>query len=242
CQQFEQRQHNAQAEMSRGVSDRAEYSQRGEIHHEICELEHRLGKALREQHHWPALGFLDEGQADAEQNAENDNLQDLSFGDRLGDIFREDVEDELTGRLRGRRNGLLRGLGGKRHAHASFAEIYGNQADDESDGRDNLEKHQRLDRHASDFFQFRVAGDADDKRSKQQRSDDDLDEAQKNRAEDLKFHCGRWSVVTHLRARKQATRIHSVNERRAVAYAASNTIASHRSVMSTTGAIYRAPP
>src|SRR6185437_6922213 len=122
------------AEMSRGVSDRAEYAQRGEIHHEICELKHRLGKALRERHHWPTLGFLHEGQADAEQNTENHNLQDLSFSDRLGDVFREDVEDELICRLRGLRSRLLCGLSREMHAHAGLAEIYGDQTDDQSDG------------------------------------------------------------------------------------------------------------
>src|SRR5260370_21497802 len=36
-----------------------------------------------------------EGESHGEENAEHDDLQHLAFGDGFGDVFREDVGDEL---------------------------------------------------------------------------------------------------------------------------------------------------
>ena len=49
-----------------------------------------------------------------------------------------------------------------------------------------------------------MTGDTNDKCAKQQRGNDDLDEAEKNGAEKLKAEGQRWSVVAEFRARKEA--------------------------------------
>src|SRR5690348_51575 len=90
------------------------------------------------------------------------------------------------------------------NACAGLAEIDGDDADNQRYGGDDFEKDERFDGHASDFFQFGVSGDADNERAKEQRSDDDFDETEKNCAEDLKTLRGGRSVMAELEAREES--------------------------------------
>src|SRR5579863_1038961 len=90
------------------------------------------------------------------------------------------------------------------NARAGAAEIDGDHADDEGDGRNNFKENQRLDGHAAHFAKFRMTGDANDESAKNERRDDDFDEAEKNGAEDLKVHGGRGGVVAQFDSGEEA--------------------------------------
>ena len=84
------------------------------------------------------------------------------------------------------------------------AQVNGRIADEHSDGRDNFKVDEGLDAEAADFLEVGVASNADDEDPKEQRRDDDLDEAEKNGAEELQVHRDRGPVVTQLRAGEKA--------------------------------------
>src|SRR6266849_5395379 len=134
-------------------------------HDDIGELEHGFGEAFGEGQHGAALGFGDERESHGEQDAEDDDLQHLAFGNGLGDIFGEDVGDELR---RGVRNSVQRfsgGRGRKAHAFSGAADVDGGEADEQGDSGDDLEVDEGLDSETANFFQVGVAGNAHDKRA-----------------------------------------------------------------------------
>jgi hypothetical protein len=50
---------------------------------------------LQETEQWRALRLRQRGQRGAEEESEDGDLEDLIFGNGLGDVFREDVEQNL---------------------------------------------------------------------------------------------------------------------------------------------------
>ncbi len=90
------------------------------------------------------------------------------------------------------------------NAFSCAADMNGRVADEHGDSRDEFEIDERLDAEAADFLEVRVAGDANNENAEEQRRDDHLDEAQKNRAEELQVDCDRRPVVAQLRAREKA--------------------------------------
>ena len=89
------------------MSDRKSYrcpnADRREHHDDVRELEHRFGQALAEGQHRPSFSLLHQGERNPEDNTENNNLQDLTFDNGLGDILREYVKNDVCRALRGRR-------------------------------------------------------------------------------------------------------------------------------------------
>ena len=81
--------------MANGIGNGGADPIRSEKHHDVRELEHRFRKCFREGNHRPALRFPEHGQSDSEENAEHHDLKDLSFGDRLGDVFGKDMENDV---------------------------------------------------------------------------------------------------------------------------------------------------
>src|SRR5260370_6723279 len=80
----------------------------------------------------------------------------------------------------------------------------GRITDEHGDGRDNFEIDQRFDSKAADFFQIGVAGDSNNENTEEQRRDDDLDEAEKNGAEELQVDRDGRRVVAEFRAGEKA--------------------------------------
>src|ERR1700730_5442291 len=162
---------------------------RGE-HDDVGELEHRFGETFGEGEHGAALGFGDERESHGEENAEDDDLQDLVFGDGLGDVLGKDVDDELRSAVRGGIERFGRGGGREADALSGAADVDGGEADQQRDGGDDFEVDEGLEAEAADFFEVGVAGDTDDERAKEERGDDDANEAKENGAEELEVGGG----------------------------------------------------
>ena len=108
-QQFAEIDQNAEPHLPDGKGHRSAYADGGEVHDEIGELEHHLAEAGEQVQHGRALLAGKAGQGDAEEDGEDGDLEDLAFSDGLGDVFGEDVEEEILpvdwarGRERSRR-------------------------------------------------------------------------------------------------------------------------------------------
>src|SRR5216684_8034473 len=90
------------------------------------------------------------------------------------------------------------------NAFSCAADMNGRVADEYGDSRDEFEIDERLNSQPANFFQIRVAGDANNENAEEQRRNDHLDEAQKNRTEELQINRNRRPVVAQLRAREKA--------------------------------------
>ena len=125
-------------------------------------------------------------QRDTEDDAEDHDLEHLAFGHGLGDVLREDVQDEsvhfcvaapetvAAGSVRRRREPFTRAL-----------RCDGAQPDEQRDRRNDFKVQQCLDAHAANLFQVGVSGDADHQRAEDERRNDGLDQAEKNRTQHL---------------------------------------------------------
>src|SRR5260370_33481615 len=89
-------------------------------------------------------------------------------------------------------------------AFSGAADMNSRITDEHRDGRDQFEIDERLDAEAADFFQIRVTGNANDKNAEKQWRDNHLDEAKKNRAEQLQIDGDGGPVVAKLRAGEKA--------------------------------------
>jgi len=80
------------------------------------------------------------------------------------------------------------------------AQVNGGIADEHGDGRDDLEVDEGFDAETAHFLQVGVPGNADNEDSEQQGRDDDLDEPEKDGAEELQVDRDRGPVLPKLRA------------------------------------------
>ena len=85
-------------------------------------------------------------------------------------------------------------------AFSCAADMDGRIADEHGKRGDDFEVDEGFDAQAADFLQVGVAGDAHDENAEEQRRDDDLDEAEKDGAEELQIDRDRRPVVAKLRA------------------------------------------
>ena len=178
---------NAEAEAADGERHGAGDADGSEVHDDVGEAEHHFGETFAEAQHRRAFGLLHHGERDAEDNREDGDLEDLAFGDALGEVLREDVDEEVVP-VRGRRSGGLRGAGSERESDTGLADVDGEQADGQRERGDDLEVDERLDAHAADALDVAVAGDADDEHGEDERSDDALDEPKEDVGEEAHLH------------------------------------------------------
>src|SRR5437879_10437167 len=80
------------------------------------------------------------------------------------------------------------------------AQVNGGIADEHGDGRDDLEVDEGFDAETAHFLQVGVPGNADNEESEQQWRDDDLDEPEKDGAEELEVERHRGPGLPKLRA------------------------------------------
>ena len=85
--------------MTDRVGDRGAHAYRRVVHDDVRELEHRLGDRLAPDDHRPAL-LADHAERDAEEDAEDDDLEHVAARHRVEHRFGEDVEKDLVPRLR----------------------------------------------------------------------------------------------------------------------------------------------
>ena len=95
----------------------------------------------------------------------------------MGDVFREDVEQNLLPAFwaGGGRNGLD-GCG-QRDPGSGLREVDGDGAENQADGGDGFKEDDRLERHAAHAAQFVVAGDSGDDSAEDERRNNHANEA-----------------------------------------------------------------
>ncbi len=177
----------------------------GEQHDHVGETEHGFRQALAELHHGPAplLGYL--SQSDAEQDAEDYHLQYLAFRNRLGDVFRKDMQNDFSrGRARWSRTCRGRSACLQLYPGTGFADVDGRQSNQQGQGGDNLKINDGLDAHAPDFLEIGVAGNSADQGSEEQGSDDKCNQTQKNLAQDFQVRGGVGPVMAKFRPSQHA--------------------------------------
>ncbi len=127
-----------------------------EVHDDVGEGEHRFGEGFEETQERCTFGFGEAAEREAEQDGEDGDLQDLVFGDGLGEVLGEHVEEEIVpAQRRGSGSGSCSGdggCGGGDDADAGAAEIDGGEADDDGDGGDDFEVDQAFQADAADAF------------------------------------------------------------------------------------------
>src|SRR6266436_6455581 len=202
-EQLQERKQHSQSQVSDGVRNRAKNTDRRRKHHQIRELEHRLGEALRERKHLPALRFGHQGQRHRKQNTEDDDLQHLAFGDRLRDVLRKNIRDQLRRSVRRHVQRFRRRGRRQPHAFSRAAQIDRGKSDQQRDRGNNFEIDERLDAQPPDFLQIRMPGDAHYQSPEEQRRDDHLDQPQKNRAQELQLQRDGRRIVPQFRACQQ---------------------------------------
>ena len=167
--------------MANGVRDRRPDPDRRVVHHDVRDLEHRLGNGLAPGDDGLAL-LPDQPQAYREDDAEGDDLKHVAACHCLDHRLGDDVEKDLVPGLR-----LGGDLGLRTHrqvdADAGLDDVDGHEADDEGDGGDDLEVDDRANTHPADDLHVAGAGDAGDERREDQRGDDHLDHPEEELAE-----------------------------------------------------------
>jgi len=141
-----------------------------------------------------AFWFGQHGEGSTEEQSEDGNLQDLVFGNGLGDVLRKDVQQNLLPGLwlRGGRDGLIDG--GECNAGARLRNVDSNGAQDEAEGGYYFKEDEGLDGHAAHSTELIVAGDAGDDAAEDERRNDHADEAKKNIAKEVGL-CGELGCV-----------------------------------------------
>src|SRR6184192_1876813 len=89
-----------------------------------------------------ALGLRNERERHGKEDAEDDDLKHLAFGDGFGDILRKDVGDELRGGVGRNIEGLRRGGGGEMDAFSCAADMDSRIADEHRKRRDDFKVDQ----------------------------------------------------------------------------------------------------
>ena len=114
------------------------------------------------------------------------------------------MEDDIDGILLGR--GELLGLCSRREIDPDpgAADIDYCQPDEECDRGHDLEVDERLYSHASHLLQIRVAGNPDDERREEKRSNDRFDHPEEDQAQDAQVHRNTRPIVTNLRPNDHA--------------------------------------
>src|SRR5947207_1557044 len=92
----------------------------------------------------------------------------------------------------------------RRKTRARLGKIDRAQADEERNCSDSFKIQKRLDPHASNLLQVGVSGDAYHQRGKNQRSNDGLDQTQKDGTQDLQVSSQTRPVMTNLGAQQHA--------------------------------------
>ncbi len=194
--QLAERQQRAEAVLADGERHRAECADRREPHDVTDDPE---------QHGRQALDELEQGvaapaervQREPEQHRDQQHLQHLAAGERVGEGGRDDVEHEVGHAVRAGLCGVLRdGRGIERrrvgvHAGAGLRDIDDDEPDEERNGADHLEIDQRESARLADLLHVLHAGDAEHHGAEDDRPDHHLDELDEGIAERFQRFAGR---------------------------------------------------
>src|SRR5262249_20738327 len=148
--------------------------------------------------------FGHHGQSNRKNDAEDNYLQYLPFSNGLGDVLGKDLYDEVAGNLLLSSHSLR--CHGWSHTYAGLGNVDSSQTDQQRKRSYDFEIDQCLHAHASNLFQVGVPGNSHDQSRKNQRSNDGLDQAEKNRAQKLQLSGASRPVSADLRAEQDASR------------------------------------
>ncbi len=134
------------------VGDCPSHRGRSQVHDDVREFEHSFREALEEAKQWTALRRGQHAQSERKNYCEHYNLQHLSFGHRLGDVLRKNVQNQIarTLLLRDRRHNYL--IGGSAYTNTGLADVDCSQSNHQCESRDYLEVDQALYAHAPHLF------------------------------------------------------------------------------------------
>ena len=135
----------------------------------LVNLNISLRQALAKGQHGTALFFANQGQRNAKDHAEDHDLQHLAFSHGLGDVFRKDVQDNVSPFLRLRGDAGRCRSTGLWNTHAGLRKIDCPQPNEQRHRGDEFKIKQRLDSHAPDLLQVGMAGDPHHQRAEDER-------------------------------------------------------------------------
>jgi len=189
--------------VANGVGHRSTDTDGRVVHDQIGEAEHDLSEGLGEAEDGFLQILADVSECNGEDDGEDSDLQDLIFRDRFDDVFGKDVEKEVVpAKCSGFRRSLRDGGCGEDQTFACPGEIYGKDANEESDGGDNLEVQEAFPADAPNFAEVAVPGNSGDQRAENERSDNDFDEAEKDVTENAYLNSEGWGVEAQFEAGK----------------------------------------
>ena len=201
--QLAQREQRADAVLADGEGHRTEGADGGDLHDDSDDVEQHMREFLDEvEHHRAAAAEL--VQRKAEQHREQQHLQDLTLGKgvhhRGGDHMQQEVHGalHLAGLGVGRNALGVQRVGVHVHARAGLQHIDHDQADDQGQGRDDLEVQQGQAAGLAHLLHVFHAGDAHHHGTEDDGRDDHLDQFDEAVAQG--FHLGahfRREVAQH---------------------------------------------
>ena len=164
-----------------GVGHGTESADRGNLHDHADDTEQHVRQLFDQFEH--RLAALAEGMHGiAEQDGEKQHLQHVALGEGIDHAGRDDVDQEIGGRLHlARADVLVDALGVERarvdiHAAAGRPDVDHDQADDQGDGAHHLEIQHGVTTGLADLLHVFHAGNADDDGAEDDRGDDHLDQ------------------------------------------------------------------
>jgi len=128
-------------------------------------------------------------ESDAKQNRKNGDLQDLIFGDGLGEIFGERVHNKFAPPQSAEAFDRLLFEGGRQdQPHAGPGQVDCRDPNEQRDGCDHFEVHEALETDAAYLAHIAVAGNTGDESAKDKGRHDHFDQAEKNIAKKTEMH------------------------------------------------------
>ena len=167
--------------MADSVSHCCSHTDRGEVHNDVGEVEHRSGQRFGKTQHRLAVIVRHLRESDAKQNRKNGDLQDLIFGDGLGEIFGERVHNKFVPpQSANALHWLLFERGRQDQPHTGTSQVDCRDPNEQRDRCDHLEVDEALETNAAYLAHIAVAGNTGDESAKNKGRHDHFDQAEKN--------------------------------------------------------------
>ena len=139
---------------------------------------------------------VNHGHCDAEQYAENHDLEYLPLGNGFGNIFGEYMQNDVVPALALNLGQAPLGHGSRyNYSMAGPADIDCKQPDEQCDGRYDFEIQQGLPSHPSDLFEIGMPGYARDQSPEKKRGNNGLDKMYEDLAHQVHLFCNNRKII-----------------------------------------------
>ena len=200
-EQFGEVDHDAETHVANGKGHRRADANGREVHHDVGEAERHFAERLGEAQDGSAFRVREGSKGNAEEDGEDCDLEDLTFGDGLGEVFGKDVEEEIVPvESGGYGDGFCVRRDRQGEANSGMGEINCNEAYRQREGGNNFKIDKAANAHAANAFQVSMASDAGDESAEDEWGDDGLDEAKEDVGEDAEMDGEVGSVEADLGA------------------------------------------